>query len=189
VVEGLEATSVLAGPSTFCGAATVTVELTAPDGTKVPANSVEMTATQRLGPNFQTLDLRAASVPSVSSGSALAVEPERIWSTPGFVASANLGQARLNVTQRPLAVGRGPSSFIDLMFDASLPSTIGGTLGDRVGLGLPGFVLVPYQNSPDTIDFVALEDPGLARTITREWLISGTADPFTLLSTPMPSIP
>lgn len=128
--------------------------------------------------------------PSVTAGSVIATEPERIWSSLGFFFSTNIAQARLNVSQRPLAVGRGPSSFIDLLFEnGASPRTIGGTLGDRLGIAISGFVLVPYQKSPDTIDFVALTDPGTARTFTSEWLISTTQDPFTLLSTPIPSIP
>ena len=39
------------------------------------------------------------------------------------------------------------------------------------------------------IAFVAVEDPGITVSITPEWMVSRTADPFTLLSTQTPSIP
>lgn len=131
--------------------------------------------------------------PTFNLGFAIGIEPERVWRFNQADSSFGRILGRLNVSRLPLDLGTGPTSFIDLVFET-------GSGTNFFGNGLPntqrvkfqlltGFVLVPYQQTPATIDFVALKDPGFALTVTEDWMISMTGDPFTLLSTPMPSIP
>ncbi len=123
--------------------------------------------------------------------SVLAIDPQRIWSIGRHTSIGDVTVAHLNVTRRPLALGRGPSSFMDVLFEAAQPTELFTRflMVERARFLSPGFVMLPHQPTPTTMDFVAIADPGAAITVTDEWMVSGGGDPFTLISTQMPSIP
>jgi hypothetical protein len=131
------------------------------------------------------------SCPGLALGHPIGVERDRLWSGFNFSGFANVSFGRLHLSQRPLDTGKGPTAFFDLIIEARASNMFNRlVMVERPLITMhDGFVLLPYLKAPGVIDFVALRDPGAAASVTEEWMVSNTGDPFTLLSTPMPSIP
>lgn len=133
-----------------------------------------------------------ACICSLLQGVPVGIEPDRIWSNRGPFTNtgADVLAGTLFVDQRPLR--RVPSTFIRLFFEANEIRALGSLIPplERARfMTTKGFVFIPVQHTPDAIDFVAVRDPGMGRTLTVDWMVSNTEDPFTLFSTPMPSLP
>lgn len=120
---------------------------------------------------------------------ALSIEPEVLWSLYRLDRSSTFSSVQLTATKRPLDFVTPSSGSIDLVFESGINRNSSVPTLERPYLGSDGFLFFPHQPTPDTIAFVAVEDPGITVSVTPEWMVSRTADPFTLLSTQTPAIP